>query len=194
MNDPAAKVFPPFRLDPVNQCLWRDGVRIELAPKTFAVLRHLVDHPGRLVTQEELLEAVWPETYVQPEILRTYILELRKALGDEAKKPRFIRTLPKRGYQFVAPISSGMAVRPAADAAAPIPAGREAPLAELSASFEQILEGRRQVVFITGESGIGKTTVSDAFERSLTLRQSVYVARGQCLEGFGGKEPYYPLL
>src|ERR1700757_2586977 len=96
------KAFGPFRLDPVNQCLWRGETRITLTPKVFAVLRHLVDHPGRLVTQEELLEAIWPETYVQPEILRKYILELRKALGDDPKTPRFIETLPKRGYRFLA--------------------------------------------------------------------------------------------
>src|SRR5665213_1850439 len=86
------KAFGPFRLDPVNQCLWRGETRITLTPKVFAVLRHLIDHPGRLVTQEELLEAIWPETYVQPEILRKYILELRKALGDDPKAPRFIET------------------------------------------------------------------------------------------------------
>ena len=61
--------FPPFRLDPVNQCLWRhretaDDERMLLPPKAFAVLSYLVAHAGRLVTQEELLEAVWPETYV----------------------------------------------------------------------------------------------------------------------------------
>src|SRR5215831_25221 len=102
MRSPGVKVFSPFRLDSVNQCLWRESERIELTPKTFAVLSYLVEHPGRLVTQSELLEAIWPETYVQPEILRTYILELRKALGDQPKHPRFIRTLPRRGYQFVA--------------------------------------------------------------------------------------------
>lgn len=61
--------FPPFRLDVVNQCLWRhseDGQyqRIRLTPKGYAVLRYLVEHPERLVTHDELLEAVWPDTYV----------------------------------------------------------------------------------------------------------------------------------
>src|SRR6516225_10534963 len=130
------KVFAPFRLDPINQCVWRDGKRIELAPKTFSVLSYLVDHAGRLVTQSELLEAVWPETYVQPEVLRTYILELRKALGDQAKEPRFIRTFPKRGYQFLADV---VEERPAAEAgpdAEKTPIGREAPLAALDADFK----------------------------------------------------------
>ena len=82
------KAFGPFRLDPVNQCLWRDDARITLTPKVFAVLCYLVDHPGRLVTQDELLEAIWPETYVQPEVLRTYILELRKEIGRASCRER----------------------------------------------------------------------------------------------------------
>src|SRR2546426_2301542 len=67
--------FPPFRLDTVNQCLWRgDGAaeeRVLLAPKAFDVLRYLVEHPGRLVAHDELLEALWPKTYVQPEVLKS---------------------------------------------------------------------------------------------------------------------------
>jgi DNA-binding winged helix-turn-helix (wHTH) protein/tetratricopeptide (TPR) repeat protein len=103
--------FPPFRLDPVNQCLWRGETRISLMPKPFAVLTYLVDHAGRLVTHEELLGAIWPDTYVQPEVLRRYILEIRRVLGDNAETPRFIQTFPKRGYQFIAPLSA----EPAAD-------------------------------------------------------------------------------
>jgi eukaryotic-like serine/threonine-protein kinase len=98
-------LFPPFRLDPVNQCLWRGEERLYLMPKPFAVLTYLVEHAGRLVTHEELLAAIWPDTYVQPEVLRRYILEIRRVLGDSAETPRFIQTFPKRGYQFVAPVT-----------------------------------------------------------------------------------------
>src|SRR6202007_3112955 len=75
------------------------------APKPFAVLRYLVENPQRLVTHDELLDAVWPETYVQPQVLRTYVLELRKVLGDDARQPRFIQSMPKRGYRFVATVN-----------------------------------------------------------------------------------------
>jgi DNA-binding winged helix-turn-helix (wHTH) protein len=98
------KHFQSFGLDTSNGCLWRNGAQIALPPKPFAVLRYLVENPGRLVTHDELLDAVWPETYVQPQVLRTYMLELRKVLGDDAGQPRFIQTLPKRGYCFVAPV------------------------------------------------------------------------------------------
>ena len=105
------KSFPPYRLDVTNQCLWREDARISLAPKVFSVLEYLVRHAGRLVSQEELLEAVWPETYVQPEVLRKYVLEIRKALDDPAKDPRFVETLPKRGYRFIAGVHDESATR-----------------------------------------------------------------------------------
>jgi DNA-binding winged helix-turn-helix (wHTH) protein len=188
-----AKIFASFRLDPVNQCLWREGNQVPLAPKPFAVLSYLVDHAGQLVTQEELLEALWPETYVQPEVLRTYILELRKALGDRASEPRFIRTVPKRGYQFLAPVAES-ATRAGRPAATEAPIGRETQLAELTRHFEAALGGQRRIVFVSGESGIGKTTVMDAFDRATAEKAGVSIGRGQCLEGFGGKEAYYPVL
>ena len=90
------KVFEPFRLDPVNHCLWRAEERVLLTPKAFDVLRYLVDHADRLVPQDEILEALWPETYVNPEGIRKYILEIRKVLGDRPDHPTFIETLPKR--------------------------------------------------------------------------------------------------
>ena len=96
------KQFGPFRLDTGNECLIHNGVTVALPPKPFAVLRYLVENPGRLITHDELLDKLWPETYVQPQVLRTYMLELRKLLGDDAGHPSYIQTLPKRGYCFVA--------------------------------------------------------------------------------------------
>lgn len=62
------KSFQAFRLDNLNQCLWQGDTRLTLTSKPFAVLRYLVDHPGRLVTHDELLKAIWPDTYVQPDL------------------------------------------------------------------------------------------------------------------------------
>jgi DNA-binding winged helix-turn-helix (wHTH) protein len=176
----------------VNQCLWRGETRITLTPKVFAVLRHFIDHPGRLVTQEELLEAIWPETYVQPEILRKYILELRKALGDDPKTPRFIETLPKRGYRFVAALQEESFMPSEGGPTAPV--GRERELAELDSHLRKSLQGHRQLVLVTGEAGVGKSTLLDAFEQRLGGHENMRIARGQCVEGFGGKEAYYPIL
>jgi Tol biopolymer transport system component/DNA-binding winged helix-turn-helix (wHTH) protein len=77
---------------------------VSIPPKAFDVLRYLVENPGRLVTQDELLDAVWPDTHVNPEILRKYILDIRKILGDRHDNPAFIETVTKRGYRFIAPV------------------------------------------------------------------------------------------
>src|SRR6476620_4530736 len=98
------KRFHSFRLDPLNQCLWRGEQRVPITPKSFDVLRYLVEHAGRLVTQDEILEALWPETYVNPEVVKKYVLGIRKVLGDQTSKPAFVATFPRRGYRFIAPI------------------------------------------------------------------------------------------
>jgi Tol biopolymer transport system component/DNA-binding winged helix-turn-helix (wHTH) protein len=99
------KSFQSFRLDTANHLLLRGEERVSLAPKAFDVLRYLVERAGRLVTPEELLESLWPETYVNQEVLRKYILEIRKALGDKPDNPEFIETITKRGYRFVATVT-----------------------------------------------------------------------------------------
>ena len=88
------KVFQPFRLDTVNHCLWRADERVPLTPKAFDVLRYLVEHADRLVTQDEILEALWPETYVNPEVIKKYVLGIRKRFGRIHTRSRGIR----RGY------------------------------------------------------------------------------------------------
>jgi TolB-like protein/DNA-binding winged helix-turn-helix (wHTH) protein len=106
------KLFKAFRLDAANHLLWRNGDRVPITPKAFDVLSYLVEHAGRVVTQDEILEALWSETYVNSEVLRKYILEVRKALGDRPDNPEFIETLPKRGYRFVAPVMDESTAEP----------------------------------------------------------------------------------
>ena len=195
------KEFDPFWLDTVNQCLWRrcrggDDERILLKPKAFDMLRCLVEHAGRLVTQEQLLEAVWPDTHVQPEVLKRHMFDIRNVLGDDPKCPAYIETLPRRGYQFIAPVRScGSAQAAFADFPAPTGlVGRDRALADLRAYLGRTLEGSRQIVFVTGEAGIGKTALLDEFQRQAAAGTPVRIARGQCVEGYGGKEPYYAVL
>ncbi|HEY2457790.1 MAG TPA: winged helix-turn-helix domain-containing protein [Candidatus Acidoferrum sp.] len=83
-----------------------------IPPKPYDMLRYLVENPGRLVTQDELLEKLWPETYVNPELIRKYILDIRKILGDRPDKPEFIETVTKRGYRFIAPVIDETAAEP----------------------------------------------------------------------------------
>jgi predicted ATPase/DNA-binding winged helix-turn-helix (wHTH) protein len=189
------KHFGCFQLDTRNECLWQNGTRIGLTPKLFAVLRYLVENPQRLVTHDELLDKLWPETYVQPQVLRTYVLELRKLLGDSIESPRFIRTVPGRGYWFLAQVEDGNGY--AADTPGPPPGrivGRRLEFERLNALLRHASQGDRQMIFITGETGIGKTALIDLFCRQSCGEDEMHIARGQCVEGFAGKEAYYPVI
>src|SRR5262245_37745739 len=144
-------LFQQFRLDDVNQCLWRGDTRVPIMPKPFAVLRYLLENAGRLVTQDELLAAVWPDAYVQPEVLRRYILEIRRILGDDATTPRFIETLPKRGYRFIADVTDGALGLPDATARQTRLVGREHSMTELDGFLKNALRRRRQIAFVVGD-------------------------------------------
>src|SRR5262245_47766903 len=175
-------LFSPFRLDPVNEQVWREGDLVPLRPKLFAILRYLVEHAGRLVSREELSKVVWPDTVVSESVLRGCIRALREALEDDAEEPRFIETVARRGYRFLAPlttatqpvssfkfqVSSSPPAPPVSGASTQdsglctlhsVLVGREAELRQLHEWFEKARQGQRQVVFVTGEPGIGKTTV-----------------------------------
>src|SRR5215831_14564153 len=91
----------PVRLDLANERLWCGDQARVLRPKTFALLRYLVEHPGQLLTKAALLEALWPETTVSEVALSVCMRELRQALGDDARMPRFIETVHRRGYRFI---------------------------------------------------------------------------------------------
>ena len=106
------KSFQGFRLDTANQCLWRGQERVAIPPKPYDMLRYLVENAGRLVTQDEFLEKLWPETYVNPELIRKYILDIRKILRDRPDKPEFIETVTKRGYRFIAPVADESPAEP----------------------------------------------------------------------------------
>ncbi|MCI0620855.1 MAG: winged helix-turn-helix domain-containing protein [Acidobacteria bacterium] len=96
--------FGPFRLDAAEHLLLRDGEAVPLTPKAFDLLLALVEHHGHLLEKDELLKKVWPDTFVEEANLASNISQLRKALGDGENGERYIETVPKRGYRFVAPM------------------------------------------------------------------------------------------
>src|SRR5262249_29051057 len=186
--------FLEFVLDPANEQLRRGSLTLPLRPKTFAVLRHLAERPGRLVTKDELLDAVWTETAVSESVLSGCINDLGQILGDDARRPRVIETAHRRGYRFVAPIAGEVLARassPRPDGAVIV--GRVAELAELDAWFVRAARHERQVGFVAGEAGIGKTTLVDMF-RTRLIADGHVVAHGRCVEHHGGREPYLPVL
>lgn len=225
MVEKSLLMFAGYVVDRENEQLRLDNQPLRLTNKAFAVLRHLVEHPGQLVTKEALFAAIWPRTVVTETTLTNCISEVRRALGDDAKQPRFIETVQRRGYRFLpsittqpvfssesrVPSSSPPLVSNTQDPA-PILVGRETELFQLHELFEKTLHGKRQMVFVTGEAGIGKTTLIDAFRQRLetgdwrlalsaqaSSLQSlaappVSFAQGQCIEQYGAGEAYLPVL
>jgi len=212
MPDAPKFSFGPYLLDEANECLWRDSEAIPLRPKVYSVLRYLVSHPGVLVTKKQLLEAVWPDTFVGDSVLKDSIRQLRHVLGDESKRPQFIETAHRRGYRFIARVreapskniesssdSSGQFVTSGSvtsndDLPATQILEREKSLAKLNGWLKKAVGGQRQIVFVTGEIGIGKTTLVETFLRDVGDGVKVLVGRGQCLEQYGAGEAYLPVL
>ena len=104
MKPPFALAFDRFVLDPVAGRLYGRSGAVPLTPKASALLEYLASNAGRLLTKHELLEALWPRTYVTDGVLKVCIREIRRALDDDARMPRFIETAHRRGYRFVAPV------------------------------------------------------------------------------------------
>src|ERR1700728_5419641 len=97
--------FGEFTLDPRRRILMRGDSPVSLTPKAFDVLFFLVQNPNRLVSKEELLRAVWGDTFVEDGNLTQYISHLRKALGDNSEDARLIVTIARKGYQFTADVT-----------------------------------------------------------------------------------------
>jgi predicted ATPase/DNA-binding winged helix-turn-helix (wHTH) protein len=218
MKRALAASLPAIRIEPENEWAWWGEQRLELTPKGFAVLRYLVAHAGRLVTKEELLSAVWSATVVSEATLTSAIRDLRGALHETAAAPRYIETVHRRGFRFIGPVAAAepetearienrkyhtesdqTALRSESSgvvsAAHPAPiVGRDAELARLQVLLADALSGQRRLIFVTGEAGIGKTTVVDAFLARAAVREQAWIGRGQCIEQYGAGEAYLPVL
>jgi DNA-binding winged helix-turn-helix (wHTH) protein/tetratricopeptide (TPR) repeat protein len=193
--------FGSFVLDRANQQLRRDSNEIPLPPKTFAVLQYLAENPQRLVTQAELLKAVWGPVVVADGLLRGYVRDIRQVLGDDAAAPRFIETVPRRGFRFLAEVTSDPTSHSALEpdeltptTPSPRLVGRSQELTALHRSLQTMLGGRRQVVLIVGEAGIGKTTLLNGFLDQARTTYPILIACGQCVEQYGTGEAYLPIF
>lgn len=205
--------FGRFRLDFKNECLWQGARAISLRPKAFAVLRLLVEHPGELVNKQQVLDTVWPGTFVGDAVLKDNIRQLREALDDDAGCPTYIETAHRRGYRFIGELSDSAQekiVSPDGQTRVSFPRsvtfpsassadsnsvlGRGVELAKMETWLDQALAGHRQIIFVTGEPGIGKTSIVQAFLECATQIPGLRVVHGQCLEHHGAGEAYLPVL
>lgn len=177
--------FASYRLDPEQRLLTRDAQPVSLRAKTFDVLVHLVEHAGELVPAEELHETVWHGLSVSSGVLRASISELRKLLGDNGDKPVFIETVHGRGVRFIGAVQS-----PDTERAARHPfVGRQMELGILQSFLKRAVKGRRRIVLVTGDAGLGKTALVNelaaSIRRSPALRSGCRIGYGVCLREAG---------
>lgn len=199
--------FGEFELDQGNARLLRAGSPVALAPTPFELLCALARQPGAMLTKHALLDGVWGHRFVSDSVLKGAISDIRTALGDDPRQPRFIETIPRRGYRFVARPVAMQSLAPGDVAAAaerrrsgddfPVGStptgfvGREAELAQLERAWERAQVGRRTLAWVAGEPGIGKTTLIEHFVAGL---DDIACARGSCVQSFGAGEPYHAVL
>src|SRR5262245_41846519 len=207
----------PLRLDAENEEFWKGEERLRLSRKPFAMLRLLVERRPKWVSKDDFYHAIWKpkEEDVMDWTFTTYVHEIRRALGDEASPHRYVETGVKRGYRFIGSVLESEQVgqtpetktegpptpqlpqfKLAPNPQPPLPyvVGREAELEQLHRWLDRALAGERQLVFVTGEPGIGKTTLVRTFLREIATKGTAVIGRGQCLEHYGQGEAYLPVL
>jgi hypothetical protein len=154
-----------------------------------------------VVSSKELLTTVWAGTVVTKAVVKECLRAIRGALGENASAPQYIETVGREGYRFLAPhqtttplVPGSTFLVPRAETQPSVLVGREAELTRLHAALRKALNGERQLVFVTGEPGIGKTTVIDQFREHLRTNGNLTFGYGQCIEQYGGGEAYLPIL
>lgn len=185
--------FGDYRFDVATGRLWSGAQEIRLTPKAAAVLKELVARAGQPVTKEELFGTVWRETIVSDDALTSCIQELRRALADDAKQPRFIETRHRRGYRFVAPVGKQSldAATPSAACSGEISSIAVLPFADMSPGRDQdyLCEGLAEELInaltqIDGlPCGLADRVISIPCSRCGRPRARSQLAVGTLLEG-----------
>jgi DNA-binding winged helix-turn-helix (wHTH) protein len=186
--------FGPYQIDVRDERMRRDDQFVPVTRKAFAVLCALLNRAGQLITKEDLFREVWSGTVVTDAALTRCIRELRVALRDDAGSPRYIETVHGRGFRFIAPVISSDTAGTTHSKSANRVVGRNAELQQLHRALDIAQAGERQVVFVTGEPGIGKTATVEAFLGELAGEGDIWVAQGRCIEQYGAAEAYLPML
>src|SRR5262249_18089681 len=194
--------------------LWRWPEAAHPTRQAFAALHYLGQHAEQLATKDEPLEVAWAQTHVREAALAVCIREIRRALGDHPRTPRVIDTAHGTGDRCLAPVAVAdrlpethetalrLRLTPRSSSVAPPRArlrpgllvGREAECVQVQQWLAQAVRGERQVGFVTGEAGIGKTALVEAFVEHVGGAGALWLGRGQCIEQYGAGEAYLPVL
>jgi len=199
MEQNVTYAFGPFRLETRTQFLYHEGENVRLQPKVYRLLLYFLQHPGRLISREELFEGVWRGMIVEDASLRQAVNALRKALLDDSKTPSYILTVCKRGYRFLPEVANVSTVQTKSlpDQSKTEYSDTEwqydAALEQLLEAFEQAAVGNRRLVFLNGDRGIGKTALLERFLAKIS-RSELTMLRARCVQLGGAAEPFLPLL
>ena len=191
--------FADYQLDPA-QGLKRGRRDVRITPKSLSLLYLLARRAGQVVTKEDIFRLVWADTTVSDSALTSCIQELRGALCDDARQPRFIETLHRRGYRFIAQTSGEVGAERPSALSVPLPrtgahfVGREPLVQQMLNAWTAATQGSRQILFITGEAGVGKTALVSAFLARASAIGPVRATWAECVQHIGVGEPYEPLL
>lgn len=179
-----------------------DGATVALPPLAFELMLHLIEHRDRVVSKDELFDALWSDVVATDNSLSQAIWAVRRALGDTGGAQRVIKSVRGHGYRFVAdvqtldgklpaPPRSAAAVTPAAGSRQPPLIGREAELARLELALDDVLAGHGRIALVSGGPGLGKTRLA-AELGALARSRGARVYEGRCLEG-GSMPPFWPV-
>src|SRR5262249_47582289 len=167
--------FGPYRFFPAQQSLLEGDRPLRLGSRALEILTVLIERAGTLVTKEDLVARVWPDTFVEEGNLRVHMAALRRALGEGQSGNRYVTTVPGRGYRFVAPVSQLPQPQQLAREPAPVELSHNLPVSltrmvgradSVRALVEQL--PKRRFITIAGPGGIGKTTVALAVAEELS--------------------------
>src|SRR6266850_526005 len=178
--------FDDFRVDTGQFLLARSGHMTPITPTVFRILLTLLERAGQVVSKDELMRFVWPDSFVEEGNLNRNVSTLRKALGEKPCDHRYIETIPKTGYRFVAPVKgidyqppTGTTRKPVNGAVHNI-VGRDAERKELRRAFQLAQQGHGGLVCVSGDVGLGKTALINAFLDDLVQDgQTFHLARGR---------------
>src|SRR5882724_7433839 len=216
-------LFGDYTLDTERYELRRADSRIPLRPKVFQLLVYLLAHRERVMGQEELLAHLWPHQIMGDSALKSCVMAARQAVGDRRRPHQIIQTRHGYGYRLMAAVTTEDQTHPApvnetarrpservdrslsitvpTAGQAPLTGGhaeplvgREGEVAQLHTWLARALRGERQVVFVSGEAGLGKTTLVELFLHELGGEGALWLGQGQCVEHFGAGEAYRPVL
>ena len=190
--------FGAFEVDLGLYALRNKGSAVDIQPKVLDLLVFLITHAERVVSKDEILEAVWSDVAATDDVLNRAIHAARQAVGDDGEKQRVIQTVRGRGFHFVAALDR---IEP--ETAEPRPAGlpevnrgglpfvgRSQALSQLQSALEEAEQGHGRIVFVAGEAGIGKTRLLEEFTHRASAA-GVRIAAGWCWDG-DGAPPYWP--